>query len=503
MMATRDSRYEKSLYGNPQSNSNRVILIVVIAWIAICIAVGAFSQSGPRQRPRQKTMRAAFPDASAAIGIRTQSCSTSNCHGDLNPDPREDSIRRDEYFVWLNDPHSRATKTLSGERSLSIFQSLGLIDENRNSLPGQSENFHRHLDNCLACHETNRHLAGPAGGHDPRSWAEGVSCESCHGIATNWLPLHSRKEWKTASADHKRDLISGDDLTARVQQCSVCHVGSRHGGDVNHDLIAAGHPALRFEYVWYRARLPHHWKRTRETTRSAGSSNAVQAWMVGQLVTAIASLEQLERRLTIDTSADISTEFAEFQCFACHHELQGPSWRQHPQRHGGQQSYAPWGNWNLQLLTSLADQHGTVNAKECSLTFDRLRSELQQRASPNTSELKKLNDAARERLAVWLTEISRLTESEAEQILRNVARRHPEQLISSWDQTANIVLGFAAPFRDSGQAPDSLREAMNRIRFPELSDSPQSFRSGNVEPHQTAEEWIKLIKKLADETSTP
>lgn len=497
MMATRDSRYEKSPYGNPQSNSNRVILVVVIAWIAICIAVGTLSQSGPRQHPRQKTTRAAFPDASPAIGLRTQSCSTSNCHGDLIPDPREDSIRRDEYFVWLNDPHSRAAKTLSGERSLSIFRSLGLIDENRNPLPGQSENFDRHLENCLACHETNRHLAGSTAGHNAGSQAEGVSCESCHGMATNWLSLHSRHEWKTASADQKRELISGDDLTARVQRCSVCHVGSRHGGDVNHDLIAAGHPALRFEYVWYRARLPHHWKRTREMPRPAGPSNAVQAWTVGQLVTAIASLEQLERRLTIDASSNVGTEFAEFQCFACHHDLQGPSWRQHPKRHGGQQ-YAPWGNWSLQLLTSLADQHGTVNAKECSLTFDRLRSALQQSTSPDTTVLRSLTVAARERLKAWLTEIARLTEPEAEQILRNVARHHPEQLISSWDQTASIVLGFASPYRDSEQVPDSLREAMNRIRFPEISDSPQSFRSGIVEPHQSAEEWIDLLRKLGD-----
>ncbi|MBS0202268.1 MAG: hypothetical protein JSS49_05155 [Planctomycetes bacterium] len=483
-----------------RSNSNRIVFVVIVAWIAVCIAMGVLSRTGSNldQVSMQQTAHAAFTtaDESPTANLRTLSCSTSNCHGDLVPDPRDNSIRRDEYFVWLTDPHFRATRTLSDERSRLIFQNLGVADEHLNPLPGQTEKFQKQWDNCLACHETNRHLTGSATSHQTETQTEGVSCESCHGDARNWLPLHSRPEWKAASADQQRDLINGHDLTVRVKQCSACHVGSRDGGDVNHDLIAAGHPALRFEYVWYRSRLPRHWKPTRESaTPSTGATHAVQTWLVGQLVSAISALEQLERRTAEHASNSIGTELAEFNCFACHHDLQGPSWRQSPKPHKERQLTTPWGNWSLQLLTTLADQHGTINAREFSLTFDRLRAGLQQSPNADRIELNRLTIAARERLEVWLADICRLSEQDAEAILRDVGRQHSERLLTSWDQTANVVLGFAAPFRDSETIPDLLQDAMNRIRFPKSIDSPQSFRSTDGESPQTADD---LFRKLAD-----
>ncbi len=41
--------------------------------------------------------------------------------------------------------------------------------------------------------------------------------------------------------------------------------------EVDHDLIAAGHPALRFEFATYFANLPPHWDVARD--KKANSSD--------------------------------------------------------------------------------------------------------------------------------------------------------------------------------------------------------------------------------------
>src|SRR5690606_13254844 len=103
---------------------------------------------------------------------------------------------------------------------------------------------------------------------DLRSWpqgselTEGVSCEACHGPASGWLQEHLREDW--SSGNSMRD---NHDYVARLEGCVRCHVGSRRADgvirDVNHDLIAAGHPALRFEPWAALRRLPRHgdWQR--------------------------------------------------------------------------------------------------------------------------------------------------------------------------------------------------------------------------------------------------
>ena len=503
--------------------SSRWVRLVILGGIAVTVAFGMQiligSQSGRSSRQPELVKEAKLPGHVAVLsGLRTQSCSTSNCHGSLTPDLREDAIRADEYFVWLNDPHAEAHRTLFGKKSRAIFHRLGLADEQLRPLEGQADRFHTQWTNCLACHETNSQLSlsAEATDHPAMSVAEGVSCESCHGNAQDWLHRHYRPEWKALSREEKRELgyIPGEDVAARTSRCVSCHVGSS-GGDVNHDLIAAGHPALRFESVWYQSRLPQHWKpgRRAATERIAGqtqqppdtaTAHPTRDWLIGQLVTASASLEQLERRASGPSSLASWPEFAEDNCFACHHDLIGNSWRRDRgipglAALGSKKSRlsVPWGNWNLELIPILADQFGSRESQEFSVAFGRLRDSF----GEGPEAVIHHSRVARSNLEAWLPTVSNLSESDATRMLQQIGQRAPERLISSWDRMATLVLGFAAPYHASHSIPEPLKFAMTRVRFPDdptAFDSPRNFRSTSDEQPLTANQWIELLRQLSE-----
>jgi hypothetical protein len=97
---------------------------------------------------------------------------------------------------------------------------------------------------------------------------EGVSCETCHNAAENWLLTHPRTDLKYEQkvAAGMRDLKN---LYVRANTCVACHQ------NLEPDLRAAGHPELTFELDGQCVTMPRHWT---ETNRLHGA----QAWLVGQ-----------------------------------------------------------------------------------------------------------------------------------------------------------------------------------------------------------------------------
>jgi hypothetical protein len=77
--------------------------------------------------------------------------------------------------------------------------------------------------------------------------------------------------------------------------------------DVNHDLIAAGHPRLTFEFEAQLANLPAHWSRAKDV------KSHFEAWRRGELATA-----SQQDKLYAGRAAQ---EFASHRCFDCHHGL--------------------------------------------------------------------------------------------------------------------------------------------------------------------------------------
>jgi len=201
----------------------------------------------------------AWAGESDFVGSKT--CSTTGCHGGAGDLSKQ-------YTIWFrSDPHSRGHSTLTTARSARMAEALGIADAAKDV-------------RCTTCH-------APFAAVSPHRLAEtakieeGVSCESCHGPAENWLRSHTRPDYTREQrvAAGMRDL---EDLYQRANTCVACHQV------IEPELVKAGHPRLHFELEGHQLREPRHWKEI---------WGGPQAWMVGQL----AVLRELaHRRATAD-----------------------------------------------------------------------------------------------------------------------------------------------------------------------------------------------------------
>ena len=184
--------------------------------------------------------------------LGSQSCANSMCHGGAGE-------KRDQFVIWSKkDFHTRAPATLSMSRSARIAETLKISDATTSA-------------RCTECH--NPFQAVPAERQGPLvGKLEGVSCESCHNAAENWLLTHTRTDLKYEQkvAAGMRDLKN---LYVRANTCVACHQ------NLDPELRAAGHPELTFELDGQCVAMPRHWS---ETNRLRGA----QAWFVGQAVAA-------------------------------------------------------------------------------------------------------------------------------------------------------------------------------------------------------------------------
>jgi hypothetical protein len=257
-----------------------------------------------------------------------------------------------EYATWITrDPHARAYEALFDERSVRIQKNLG------HKTPAHEDR------QCLACHVAADYDPERPPKRAPFFKTDGVSCESCHGPAQAWIGLHHHERWRTLTAADKKRVGMNDtrSITGRAQLCVPCHVGTA-SMNVDHDLIAAGHPRLHFEFAAFHAHLPRHWPdyKDRDPAKSArGRADfEARAWAVGQLVTVKAALELLTER-----AGDASRtwpEFAEYDCAACHRDL-------HRER---QPRSLAWGH-----LLALTPDAATMQRRD-SETIKHLRSNL-------------------------------------------------------------------------------------------------------------------------------
>jgi hypothetical protein len=270
-----------------------------------------------------------LPKPFAIQGV--SSCAAAACHNANGPKGSKGS----EYTTWVTvDPHARAHNVLFEQRSQDI-QRL------RKATAPASEDVV-----CLKCHATYRGMPPK----EDSSLADGVGCESCHGAAEVWKSTHYRRPFDRATPGFN-DLRNN--LVVRAEVCVGCHVGNADK-DVNHDLIAAGHPRLRFECGAYLANYPRHWKEREDLARYPDLQ--ARAWLIGQLVSAQASLDLLEAQCTNKTKP--WPEFAAYDCYACHHDLVDPSWRQKRGFPGRKAGQPPMNSWYTAVASVLAKDQG-------------------------------------------------------------------------------------------------------------------------------------------------
>lgn len=440
------------------------VLAAIVWWLVPIPAVQSAAHSKPVSQLPEEPAATASP---AYLGM--QSCSASACHGSLKEHPQSKEIRFDEYHLWFQDPHARAYTSLFDNRSIRMFQQLGVYDEQ--GAVTQPDRFQAYWQQCLGCHDPSqqRQLARNVNHSFVRD--KGVGCEGCHGKASEWISLHYRSDWKKKSPEEKLEFGFQPTATVsgRALVCASCHVGDLNR-EVNHDLIAAGHPALKFELTWYEQRLPPHWNPVRRTA----SEPALEKWLAGQLGSARKSLEQLERRATAavhpqSRQSSCWPELTEYRCFSCHHELAGQN---NPQQSITKFPYEPW---DLVLTADIATDFPSKAADDFHKSWQDLAAAMNSSIGISAETVLPLVESASKKMVIWQESIH-ADSPEIAAFIRQLAQKPPSLV---WERDAQIFLALSAPFRKEASPPADLSAIRKLLAFPQtprgVFDSPRNY----------------------------
>jgi hypothetical protein len=287
-------------------------------------------------------------------------------------------------------------------------------------------------------------------------------------------------QWDRATQE-KTGFKYTKDLRVTAETCIECHVGSPRC-ESGHDLLAAGHPRLNFDFSLAVAHYPKHWSDREDHERYP--DYAAQTWAIGSTLVAKAAFDQL----AFHTSDGRPwPEFAEHDCYACHHDLKSESWRQTKDYYSGRKPGSiPMNTWYATMARLPAGANPKIDAAIQELA-------------------KAMDQTPPDRLLVrkQAQEISRLLGKHARQIegthfdekkrgaLYTAVTRDPENLHrANWDNAAQIYSALAA-FQQTRQDLDpSFRDPLgvqllgqmdklldlNRTGSPEVRyDSPKNY----------------------------
>jgi Cytochrome c554 and c-prime len=202
------------------------------------------------------------PDASKIVG--SDQC--AKCH-------------QPEVQQWIRTPHYATFDTLHrNPRAKEIAEKLGLQSIKRSGM-------------CTQCHYTMQNQDGRD------RVVAGVSCESCHGGALNWLALHADYGGagvtrETESAEHRAKRVKDSvaqgmnnphNIYLIARQCYDCHtipneklvnVGGHLAGSQNFELVA-----------WSQGMVRHNFVRTGGSTNATPSPEELRVMYVVGVMT--------------------------------------------------------------------------------------------------------------------------------------------------------------------------------------------------------------------------
>jgi hypothetical protein len=275
-------------------------------------------------------------------------CASATCHGSIQP-RTSSRVFQNEYTIWIaQDKHAQAFRVLQNDVSERIGKILNIGPPSK-------------APKCLVCHA----LYVPAEQQAQTfEIGDGVSCENCHGPASGWLGPHTTRDWP-----HEKSVQLGmydtRNLERRAEKCLTCHLGTAEKS-VDHEMIAAGHPDLTFELGVFTSAMPPHWKMPEQ----GNAWRHVQAWGVGQAVQLRESLNRLARR----ANGPVWPEYAELDCFECHHGLTQPgdSWRQARGYSGRRPGNPEWNQSRVVVFRDLAEEISPDAGKQLENEVSRL-----------------------------------------------------------------------------------------------------------------------------------
>jgi hypothetical protein len=304
-------------------------------------------QSSPKNEPQNAppTQPAKLKPFYAPAG----GCNKPACHGtgqNRKSDPSS-VCRGNEYDLWKQDRHSGAYDALLGRRAKDMGLLLKIPDFTK-------------APECLSCHAFNP-SPGQKAGDGVAAPNEGVTCVVCHGPYAEWVDKHypsvdpeKRKAWRALDRTKKQQDYGMTDLwnpITRTEVCASCHIGNaKEGKFITHEMYAAGHPPLpNIEFAAFCEEMPRHWEYLREKDQKIldtifkektspedrkilADSERTQVAVIGGAVALRTSLNLLAAKAQdcadAKEPAKKSLDYALFDCAACHHDLQRPSWRQ-------------------------------------------------------------------------------------------------------------------------------------------------------------------------------
>ncbi len=279
------------------SISLRLILTIgLAALINVAISHQADSQEAIKQQLNQQSKH---------MGVA--SCAASTCHGStvLFADS---NVLQNEFRTWNEqDPHARAYQTLLSPESKLMARKLGLASAETAEV-------------CLACHADNV----------PKEWhgddfqlSDGVTCETCHGGAENYLDSHT-------NATHQENLRAGlretENPGVRAELCLSCHLGNHTDRKITHKIMGAGHPRLSFELNTFTGIQPAHYQVDEDYVRRKGEQNELQVWAIGQVVAS----QQLLTNIDKFPNSGLFPELVHMDCLGCHQPMSKVDWKPNP-----------------------------------------------------------------------------------------------------------------------------------------------------------------------------
>lgn len=426
------------------------------------------------------------PGTGGMLGERPQpsflgvpSCSARSCHGGDIPVPTG-RLLRNEYTTWIErDPHAVAYSILFGSRSADIMKNLA----NPGSEPGLA-----HTDvRCLACH-CEPHVGSQTA--LARQRIDGVGCEACHGAAAKWIDPHTASAlWDKLTAAEKQQagMTNVKDPAAMAQRCADCHVGAPADAndgtpvrDVNHEILAAGHPRLNFEFATFMANLPAHWKQLEEGD-DAQRRNGARPWAIGQIAASRAALRLLAdraRRAEAAGSQGGWPEFAEYDCASCHHALSASATRQRRPQSSGLLGQSSWNTWYLSVPSRVLAE----GAAETTAFTDLARH--LQRPYPALQAIPKLNNAAQAALSRMEARLGGMSDQKLAALARDRLRKLQPGDRSCWELAEQVSLSTALLDRanlpkaiaaDPERPPTPVEKVFDRLAFPKGMDGQGGF----------------------------
>ena len=427
--------------------------------------------------------------------LGAQSCSAASCHGGPHPGIAQPWVSRgSEYPLWFeNDPHARSWKTISSDESVAMMRRLKIM--RGNEIVDQ-----KGFDNCLACHNTTKRF------HEPRSTVErkeGVGCAGCHGPDELWSGTHYQNGFDSLGSTDVGFVANGDLLT-RARACAACHVGDQDR-DMNHDIIAAGHPALRYEFATFHAREPKHW---RDTESADKKFYEAQLWLTGQIAAADASLSLLQARTTDSHTISEWPELSAYDCSSCHHALGLKDARRTPSA-GGKQAIAPLSTWNtagLIWVISYRMEQGQATAEDQRLlvALEDVRTTMESGPNPDALQCSAAVAEARLAIAAWVDGAGEMERSQfrSDRLGRiAAAAAGKSKSFDTWESAVQLYLAATAareswPSGPSGPMHDKAESLRRGLAYPALTSSPEYAIRQRKSPSATRAEVRRTTLEL-------